>query len=104
MRLREADFELPFRIERFQFPLTLAYAITINKSQGQTLDFVGIDLRSACFSHGQLYVALSRCKAFDKVKIRVSTNAEQGKIPQLQGVYTKNIVFRDILVSNFIKL
>lgn len=90
---------MPFRIERFQFPLTLAYAITINKSQGQTLDFVGIDLSTPCFSHGQLYVALSRVRSGDNVIIRVSTTAEQGKFPNLEGTYTKNIVFREILVS-----
>ncbi|XP_050065320.1 ATP-dependent DNA helicase pif1-like [Aphis gossypii] len=43
-----------------QFPIRLAFAMTINKSQGQTMSVCGLDLRTPCFSHGQLYVACSR--------------------------------------------
>jgi len=46
--------------KRIQFPIRLCFAMTINKSQGQSLKIVGIDLRSPCFAHGQLYVACSR--------------------------------------------
>lgn len=49
-----------FEFRRLQFPVRLAYAMTINKSQGQSMKFIGIDLTTPCFSHGQLYVACSR--------------------------------------------
>jgi ATP-dependent DNA helicase PIF1 len=44
-----------------QYPLKLAWAVTIHKSQGQTFDRVIIDIGFGTFSHGQIYVALSRC-------------------------------------------
>jgi len=48
-----------------QFPIRLAWAITIHKSQGQTYESVAVDLTDGAFAHGQTYVALSRCTSLD---------------------------------------
>jgi len=53
-----------------QFPLKLAYALTIHKSQGQTFDDLVIDFGSGAFAHGQAYVALSRCSSLNGLVLR----------------------------------
>ncbi|XP_025409114.1 uncharacterized protein LOC112682657 [Sipha flava] len=58
--LLASESSIPFK--RLQFPICLAFAMTINKSQGQTMSICGLDLENTCFSHGQLYVACSRVR------------------------------------------
>jgi len=55
-----SEEELPFILQHTQFPICLCYAMTVNKSQDQSLEHVGIYLYTLAFTHGQLYIALSR--------------------------------------------
>jgi citrate lyase synthetase len=58
---------LPFTVVRKQYPIIPAYCLSIHKAQGQSLNCVGIIFESDPFTHGQLYVALSRVAGWDKV-------------------------------------
>lgn len=51
--------DLPIPFKPLQFPVETSFALRINKSQGQTFNLVGVDLRKECFTHGGLYVGLS---------------------------------------------
>ncbi|XP_021744641.1 ATP-dependent DNA helicase PIF1-like [Chenopodium quinoa] len=67
----------PFQFQRKQFPIKLSFAMTINKAQGQTLNKVVVYLPRSCFSHGQLYVALSRARQASYVSVITDINAEK---------------------------
>ena len=82
--------DLPIPLERRQFPVRLGFAMTINKSQGQSLKHVGIDLRTPVFSHGQLYVGLSRCTSGNRLKVLLK---------EVDGNTTSNVVYREILTG-----
>jgi ATP-dependent DNA helicase PIF1 len=82
--------DLPIPLRRRQFPVRLAFAMTINKSQGQSLKHVGLDFRKAVFSHGQLYVGLSRCTSGHRVKVLLK---------EVDGLRTQNVVYREVLTG-----
>ncbi|KAG0710398.1 hypothetical protein GWK47_022903 [Chionoecetes opilio] len=58
-----------FRMRRLQFPIRVAFVMTINKCQGQTKSYVGVYLPTPVFTHGQLYVSLSRVGYADAVEV-----------------------------------
>ncbi|KAG5517414.1 hypothetical protein RHGRI_037973 [Rhododendron griersonianum] len=92
--LQPADAKLyPVQFTRRQFPIRLCFAMTINKAQGQTLDIVGVNLQQPVFSHGQLYVALSRATTAPKIKVILDTSYDGNNII----TSTKNIVYGEIL-------
>ncbi|GBL88832.1 hypothetical protein AVEN_157446-1 [Araneus ventricosus] len=92
IKLATSDVNLPFVLNRSQFPLIPAYTMTINKTQGQTFYHVGIYLDEPVFSHGQLYVTLSRSRIPNHVKIYTKTSEVQGKLLNNEKYFTRNVV------------
>jgi ATP-dependent DNA helicase PIF1 len=85
-----AQIRWPFKLRRWQFPIKLSYTMTINKSQGQTLNTVGVYLPSPIFSHGQLYVAFSTVTSPKGLRVLV----ENGP-PSFEDC-TPNVVYGEI--------
>eukprot|EP00116_Pleurobrachia_bachei_P000686 sb/3460948/ len=80
------DSIFPFKLTRKQFPIRPSFALTANKSQGQTLTRVGINTEQSFFQHGQLYVAMSRVGNPNELKILTG-----------EGGVTTNVVYNEIL-------
>ena len=70
-----------------QVPLRLAWAITIHKSQGLTFERVVIDA-AAAFAHGQVYVALSRCRSFEGIVLRSSIESRSVRTDRQVSAYS----------------
>ena len=95
IQLAPWDPNLPFRLSRRQFPVRLAFIMTINKAQGQTFEKVGVYLPEPVFSHGQLYVACSRARSFASLKLKIIPTSNQGMVNG--KMVTQNTVWRSAL-------
>jgi ATP-dependent DNA helicase PIF1 len=89
--------KMPFTLHQQQFPLWPAFAMTINKAQGQTLQIVGVYLPKPVFCHGQLYVAFSRCGSQRGVRVLVRGGSRVALNGAPASVYTNNVVYREVL-------
>ena len=85
--------EFPFDWSRRQFPLRVAFACTINKSQGHTMKRIGLWLPSPVFGHGQLYVAVSRVGDPANITIAMKPTTD------LPVNSTRNVVYKEVLMG-----
>ena len=89
IKLTTTENDLPYILTRRRDPIRLCFAMTVNKSQGQSLKTVGVDLRTSALTHGQLYVALSRVTTLQGITILMAENSD-GK--------TNNVVYPEVLL------
>ena len=87
--LNELD-GFPMEWKRRQFPVRNSFAMTINKSQGQSLGVVGVWLEEPVFSHGDLYVATSRVGNPDNIRYSIKISKD------IPSNATKNVVFKEV--------
>jgi hypothetical protein len=83
--------DFSFKFCRRQFPTRLAFALTVNKAQGQSVKFVGLDLRVPVFSHGQLYVAFSRATSGQRIRVLLPDSSLASE--------TTNVVYPEVLLD-----
>ncbi|XP_065637598.1 uncharacterized protein LOC112016756 [Quercus suber] len=88
--LSPSDTKWPFVLKRRQFPISICFVMTINKSQRQSLKHVGLFLPKPVFSHGQLYVVVSRVTTRNGLKLLII--GDDGKTSST----TKNIVYKEV--------
>ena len=71
--------------------------MSISKAQGQSINNLGVCLPQLIFSHGQLYLALSRAGIFHKIKLMISNiKGAQGSFENYDGTFTNNVVYTEI--------
>ena len=92
IRLSPNTETLPVPLKRLQFLVRLAFAMTINKSQGQSVEYVGINLQTSVFSHGQLYVAFSRCTSLLNISVLLLEQSQESR-------RTLNVVYKEVFNS-----
>jgi len=74
---------------KFVTPVRLAFAMIINKSQGQSVEHVGINLQTSVFSHKQLYVVFLRCTSLLNILVLLSEQSQESR-------RTLNVVYKEV--------
>ncbi|KAH1053406.1 hypothetical protein GYH30_022612 [Glycine max] len=93
MNMSPSNSPWPFKLIRRQFPFIVSFAMTINKSQGQSLAHVGLYFPNPVFYHDQLYVALSRVQS--KKGLRILIHDKQG----IAKNTTINVVYKEVFAN-----
>ena len=96
--LRYGGKSFPFELTRLQFPIKIAFALTINRAQGQSVTTCGILLPKNVWTHGQIYVAFSRCGNPNNLYVW----AEQSQFKDYEKLdpektYVKNVVYQEVI-------
>jgi hypothetical protein len=91
IKLTSTDGELPFIISRRQFLIRLYFTIIVNKSQGQSFNFVGVNLRIPVFTHRQLYIALLRVTDIRGLSLLLAQDGDST---------TANIIYPEVLLDS----
>jgi len=90
-----------------QYPLMLAWAVTIHKGQGKTLEKIRVDLGSGAFDFGQVYVALSRCRSLEEIHLVKPIKAQDVKcdpiIKRFYRALDKSVTHTEIVVCKNIE-
>ena len=92
IRLSPNAETLPVPLKRLQFLVRLAFAMTINKSQGQLVEHMGINLQTSVFSYRQLYVAFSRCTLSLNISVLLPEQSQESR-------RTLNVVYKEVFNS-----
>ena len=92
IRLSSNAETLPIPLKRLQFLVRLAFAMTINKSQGQSVEHVVINLQISVFLHEQLYVTFSRCILPLNISVLFPEQSQESR-------RTLNVVYKEVFNS-----
>ena len=92
-----------YKMTRVQFPLRLAYAMTVNKSQSQSVDMVLLDLTLDPLSHGPTYVAISRIRLWDNIRVIVTTEKVDTESPSPALGYRAMPIIRNVVYPSIIQ-
>ena len=95
--LRYGGTKFPFELVRLQFPIKIAFALTINRAQGQSAKKCGILLPMNVWTHGQIYVAFSRCGNPTNMHVWAEQSQFEGFGLDPDKVYVKNVVYKEVI-------